>query len=569
MNIKTETQAGFCDNQPIMQGQSIQSFGVMFVVDLTFTILQVSVNAGTIFNMSCKNLLGQNFAGLLSPEDAAMLKVKLENGELPQLNGWPLTLKTTSGEQKFSASFYLYKNYWIAELEFVNNVDEGSILIARNRLSKLALELSQYDTLQALCDTTTANLKAILGVDKVMIYRFDENWQGTVLSEAKEPEMDAYLDLRFPATDVPEPVRRLYELNPLRMIFDADSAEISIEPALNPLSGDPADMRAGILRGVAPVHLKYMRNMQIAASMSVAIYQAGVLWGLISFHHRSPKTIAVSIRETLKILAECFSARLITLESQGAQEQITGIADFRKLLADSGMRGEFPFAVLSNELQHLSQLLNAQGAAFLLDGQWSHWGVIPKNANLLQLAAWLQNKKDQKVYCTQSLSQEYAEGAAIKNEASGLLAVSITGQFEDMVLWFRPEEEQAVKWGGNPAQTIIFDVDGKNYHPRHSFQIWKESVHLNSVPWSTAEKRAAGEINQMLTDALQIYRSTRLKTLSGLLPICSYCKKIRDEHDSWHVLEEYIQKRSTAEFSHGICPECYKKVMQEAFGNLP
>ncbi|MBL8966049.1 MAG: hypothetical protein JNG85_03510, partial [Spirochaetaceae bacterium] len=51
----------------------------------------------------------------------------------------------------------------------------------------------------------------------------------------------------------------------------------------------------------------------------------------------------------------------------------------------------------------------------------------------------------------------------------------------------------------------------------------------------------------------------QVKTLEGILPICSYCKKIRDGDNSWHVLEAYIEDRSTAEFSHGICPECFEK----------
>lgn len=50
-----------------------------------------------------------------------------------------------------------------------------------------------------------------------------------------------------------------------------------------------------------------------------------------------------------------------------------------------------------------------------------------------------------------------------------------------------------------------------------------------------------------------------VEKLEGILPICSYCKRIRDANDAWHVLEEYIETRSDAEFSHGICPECFKK----------
>ena len=55
----------------------------------------------------------------------------------------------------------------------------------------------------------------------------------------------------------------------------------------------------------------------------------------------------------------------------------------------------------------------------------------------------------------------------------------------------------------------------------------------------------------------------RVHTLSGLLPICSNCKKIRDDKGYWNLLEGYIQQHSEAEFTHGICPECIKKLYPE------
>ena len=65
---------------------------------------------------------------------------------------------------------------------------------------------------------------------------------------------------------------------------------------------------------------------------------------------------------------------------------------------------------------------------------------------------------------------------------------------------------------------------------------------------------------------------TEIKQLSGLLPICSYCKKIRDDQNYWHQLERYIATRTDAKFSHGICPDCYETVVKkelEALGNEP
>ncbi len=72
------------------------------------------------------------------------------------------------------------------------------------------------------------------------------------------------------------------------------------------------------------------------------------------------------------------------------------------------------------------------------------------------------------------------------------------------------------------------------------------------------QKRDLERVNKELKDALDT-----IKTLHGLLPICSHCKKIRDEKGEWQYLEIYISQHSEAKFTHGICPECKKKLYSE------
>lgn len=71
-------------------------------------------------------------------------------------------------------------------------------------------------------------------------------------------------------------------------------------------------------------------------------------------------------------------------------------------------------------------------------------------------------------------------------------------------------------------------------------------------------------LNRQLTEALE-----NVKTLSGMLPICSSCKKVRDDKGYWNQIETYISKRTEASFSHGMCPECMKKWCAEAGVEFP
>lgn len=67
--------------------------------------------------------------------------------------------------------------------------------------------------------------------------------------------------------------------------------------------------------------------------------------------------------------------------------------------------------------------------------------------------------------------------------------------------------------------------------------------------------------NQELQDAL-----SKIKTLKGLIPICAWCKKVRDDQGYWNILETYIKEHSNADFTHGICPECMERLKREEEG---
>lgn len=73
------------------------------------------------------------------------------------------------------------------------------------------------------------------------------------------------------------------------------------------------------------------------------------------------------------------------------------------------------------------------------------------------------------------------------------------------------------------------------------------------------QRRLANNVSE-LTAAL-----ANIKTLTGMLPICGYCKSIRDDSNYWHQLEEYVSTHTQAEFSHGICPTCLEKLRQSSF----
>jgi len=93
-------------------------------------------------------------------------------------------------------------------------------------------------------------------------------------------------------------------------------------------------------------------------------------------------------------------------------------------------------------------------------------------------------------------------------------------------------------------------------------QVWgKERIILLAIEDITERKHIEMEKEKLIAE-LKIALD-EVKTLRGIIPICAYCKKIRDDKGAWDIIEAYICERTDAEFSHGICPDCHKKVMKE------
>ena len=157
--------------------------------------------------------------------------------------------------------------------------------------------LGRATSLEALAATAAAAVRRIAGFDRVLVYRFEENWDGIVLAEDGNGRLPSYLGLRFPASDIPAQARRLYEINSQRLIADADYTAV---PILSARPGPSLDLTYAGLRSVSPVHLDYMRNMGTPASMSVSILRGdGQLWGLISCHHAAPRRVSLRGPERL------------------------------------------------------------------------------------------------------------------------------------------------------------------------------------------------------------------------------------------------------------------------------
>jgi two-component system, chemotaxis family, sensor kinase Cph1 len=340
------------------------------------------------------------------------------------------------------------------------------------------------------------HIRAMTGFNRTLIYRFDQEWNGRVIAEDGDGTLPSYLDLHFPASDIPAQARTLYERSRLRLIPNAEYVPVAIDPPVSPIDGEKLDLSMVSLRSVSPIHLQYMRNMDTLSSMSISLTTDGKLWGLISCHHKSARYVAPRVRSACDFLGQLISQQISDRERMAAIEQRIALKRFEtELLVKLARAPSFQSGLAANPELWLS-VPNAAGAAVILPEGISTAGITPAEPVLLELANWLQEEAKPPVYETNSLGAVWAQGKAVAGEASGLLSVAISQLYPSFIMWFRPEVVRTVTWAGDPRKATGPDT----LSPRASFDRWKEQVRGQARPWLASEIETAADFRTAIID---------------------------------------------------------------------
>jgi light-regulated signal transduction histidine kinase (bacteriophytochrome) len=449
-------------------------------------VVQVSENVGDHLSMGAQDALGRPLSDLVGLTAAEEVRDVLEKKRWLDAN--PLSIRASG--KSFDGIVHRHEGATILELE--PNPATPEEQSAHHPFSAAILRVQRTNTVSELANIITHEMRRVIGFDRIMFYRFHEDGSGSVDAEAKDAALEAYLGLRYPASDIPAQARRLYLKNWLRLIFDTRQKPARIVPTLRPDTGAPLDLSFSVLRSVSPIHIEYMENMGVRASMSVSLIVRDHLWGLIScLNHTSPQRVSHSMR-----LACEFMGRLASLQIAAFEDR--AIADSRasrRATEDELHRAmlESKDSVLSALIakpKALMQLVDAGGAA-VLNGELVTCGQVPPSDLIREIAKWLDEKKDLRPFSTASLGATFPPALPASDVASGLLTFTLPGA---RLMWFRPEIVQTVNWGGVPTKPV--EESTQLLRPRHSFRLWKEEVRSCSHPWTLSEREAADELQR-------------------------------------------------------------------------
>jgi light-regulated signal transduction histidine kinase (bacteriophytochrome) len=338
-------------------------------------------------------------------------------------------------------------------------------------------------------------IRQLSGFNRVMVYRFDEEWNGEVVAEAMGPSPVSYFGLR--ASDIPPQVRRLFLTNPLRAIADVHSIAVRIVPEIGPLTGRPLDLTRSVLRSASPIHLEYLRNMSVASSLTVSILVEQQLWGMIACHDAAPRRLDHSTRSVCELIGQILASQVaLRIDNAKLQTRLTS----RKMLAGymSSIEASKSFADAEHlQSPRLLHLFDADGLVSRIDGLVACQGVTVEENLLLPVIGKLRKLAARGIASSNMLSELASSAVFYASQASGALYLGLTEGTGDYLLFLRRELVETVIWAGNPHEAVSADQQDR-LHPRTSFAAWHETVRGRSRPWSELELESASFLREQL-----------------------------------------------------------------------
>lgn len=505
-----------CERELIHLAGSIQPHGALLVLDETsLAIAQASANCAQVFGIEVDALLNRPL-----PAAAADLRRQIETLRQQHALEVPTALACDmpvhGRPTRFEGSLHRVAGAGLVlEIEPVDPplLPSPPMFAGGDDIRGLLLEalqrISEAPTISTLCDAAVQHLRALTGYDRVMVYKFDPDGHGQVIAEARALQLDSLLGHHYPSTDIPQRARDLYVRNRLRTLVDVHYEPVPLVPRQVPGLDAELDMSLCHLRSMSPLHLQYLKNMGVTATLVLSLVRENRLWGLVACHHYSPRNLRHSVRAATELLAEAISTRIAAIETY-AHAQVTLMVRRleQRLLEATSTAGDWRPALFGNP-RTLLQPLEATGAALYYEHELQTAGDTPSAPELRALVEWLNARGERAPYATSSIERENRALASLTPLAAGVLAVRLSSARPDYLLWFRKEQLCRITWAGEPVKPSAQD-DPLELSPRRSFAAWTEIVRGTAVSWTPSEVSLARAIGSTLIDIIVQIHAVRL-----------------------------------------------------------
>ena len=497
-----------CAQEQVQIIGQIQPHGLLFALsEPDLVVRQVSANISAFLGMSPESVLDRPFESVLGAQLFEAFHAQLTSDAGSSVASFHIPQRCSAVEAQCIA--HRQDGVLIVELEPIEGAHSLAPLdfdahiqlpLSRMRAASDVLELARV---------AASEVRRLSGFDRVMVYRFDENWNGEVIAEAVGHSPVSYFGLRFPAGDIPPQVRQLFLLNVIRAIVDVDATPAPIIPGMSPLTGKALDLTYSALRSASLIHLEYLRNMGVQSSLTVSIIVEGRLWGMIACHDPKAHRLARSTRSVCELIGQTLAAQVaLRADSAALQTRLTA----RELLDNVVAKMETAESLVEaaqSEGTPLLNLFDADGLVFRIDGVLSCQGAIAGTELLVPVIDGLRSLASHGVASSNELGKVDPDLAAYASVASGALLIDLGEATDDYLLFLRRELVETIAWAGNPNKSVVADRHDR-LHPRKSFEAWQETVHGASRPWTETELESGLLLREHLLRLRDARELTRL-----------------------------------------------------------
>ncbi len=510
-----------CHDEQIHTPAHVQSYGYLIGIDPhTKSILFFSENLSEIFSIA-NDLPGKNFEDELTGF-TSITSSNIYRNLTPNLKEANKNLdRITIGENDFHLTIYLYQGVIYIELE-----EYIKKQIPRNLLYQGAKEIQSAQTEEDIWTALVKNIFEITYYDRVMIYKFLNDGSGKVIAEKKQPDLDSYMNLYYPESDIPKQARALYLVNYKRIFSNVHAKPVKVISMLPTI-----DLTHSTVRAMSPVHGVYIKNSGASSSFSTSIIVDNKLWGLVTCHSTLPKHIDLFNRIQAEICTLIAANAYFSLKSKMIVEnEALFIAKTSALKIKLAAHDNLKDSLFNNQNEILD-ISEADGFAVVTEGEIKTCGATPPIPTVQHIANWTTHEINDQLFSSSSFYLDYQYVIpGLDSSCCGIAIKYLGKQRNTLLIWFRKEFKSHIDWAGNPEKLVddiqIFDQQIRSISPRASFKIFSEEIQGKAMYWAKKDLLELGKIHDIILETLQVQ-------LAKVHQLNMELKKLNEDLDSF------------------------------------
>ncbi|UII35002.1 ATP-binding protein [Fulvivirga ulvae] len=492
-----------CEDEPIHIPESIQGYGYLFALDGDYG--QIKIVSKNVENLlkDHNNIIGSHFFDLLEDkEELAFLKetykrAKNQNTRLPLRIGFKEECIKDGCEKTFNTVVYDSGDLFVIELEPAAQFRETYSAAHFSKLyaTRIAPRFKTYKSLGMMAQEIVDTIKYITNMERVVLYKFNEDASGHVIAEAKEDDIESYLGLYYPASDIPAQARELYKKNWVRLTPNVNLDPSPLIPSAEESGRQPLDLTFSILRSLSPIHRQYIRNQGLKASLSMSLVTHDKLWGMISCHSRKVRYVPQDVRLECENISQLFSWHLYAKEEELyiQRKEQTDIA-IKELLDKTDTQNHIVDVFKENE-QEVLNIMDADGFIFHTEMETIVIGTCP-DLNLVRDLFINTRKKDNHPFDATNIIKMVDDKDSL-NDIRGVLFMPLVEHRNYFTGWFRKEHRQVQRWAGSPDEKRATGSKRERLMPRSSFKVHEKVIKDKSKEWDHRDIVVAERFNKV------------------------------------------------------------------------